>query len=86
MRDFLSPVHRGLVHLVTAAVLIRAVRAGQFVSGLSDQLPTAIHVLLGVGIFAGAVALSGSIRRSMMTSTPDRWQGGAEHARTATAS
>lgn len=55
-------------------------------AGSSDQLPTAIHVPLGVGIFGGVVALSGSIRRSMMTSTPDRWQGGAEHARTATPS
>ncbi|HSJ43778.1 MAG TPA: hypothetical protein VK923_03745 [Euzebyales bacterium] len=141
MRAFLSPLHRGLVHLVTLAVLVQAVLAGQFVSGLNDllgahgavggivelaglllfvvaiahriagersrvalwgtvglavalqvqaglgwapgALPTAIHVPLGVGIFAGAVALSGSIGRSLTTGTPDRWQGGAEHARTA---
>jgi hypothetical protein len=142
MRAFLSPVHRGLVHLVTAAVLIQAVLAGQFVSGLNDllgvhgalggvleltslvllvvaiahriagersrvalwgtvglavalqvqaglgwapgALPTAMHVPLGVAVFAGAVALSGSIGRSLTTATPGRWQGGAEHARTAT--
>lgn len=142
MRAFLSPVHRGLVHLVTLGVLTQAVLAGQFVSGVSDQLglhgavggvleltgvvvlvvsiahrlagersrvalwgsvalavalevqaalgwapgalPTAIHVPLGVCIFAGAAALSGSIGRTLTTSAPRRWQGGPEHTRTAT--
>lgn len=144
MRRLLSPIHRGLVHLVTLAVFVQAVLAGQFVSGLSDQLglhgavgglleltglvlllvaiahhiagersrgalwgsvalavtlqvqaglgwapgalPTAIHVPLGVGIFAGAVALSGSIGRSLTTPTREPWQGGADHTRTATSS
>lgn len=138
MRALLSRVHRGLVHLVTLAVLTQAVLAGQFISGVSDQLdahsavgglleltglalllvalahrvagersrvalwgsvalalalqlqaglgwapgalPTAIHVPLGVCIFAGAVALSGTIGRSLTPITRGRWQGGADHA------
>jgi hypothetical protein len=116
MRRPLRTIHVGLVLLVTAAVLVQAALAGQFVSGLSNALPahgavggvleliaplllvtaiahrlsgerapgvlsgsivlalavevqaglgwapgavpTAVHVPLGVAIFAGAVALS----------------------------
>jgi hypothetical protein len=144
MRALLSGVHRTLVHIVTMAVLVQAVLAGQFVSGVSDRLgthgaiggvleltgllllvvaiahriagersrialwgsvalalalqlqaglgwapgalPTAIHVPLGVCIFAGATALSGTIGRSLTTATAGRWQGGAEHTGTATRS
>jgi hypothetical protein len=49
-------------------------------------LPTAIHVPLGVCLFAGATALSGTIGRSLTTATAGRWQGGAEHTGTATRS
>jgi len=116
MRRALRIIHVGLVLLVTAAVLVQAALAGQFVSGMSNALPahgavggvlelvallllitaiahrfsgertpgvlsgsimlalavevqaglgwapgavpTAVHVPLGVAIFAGAVALS----------------------------
>lgn len=40
MRRALRIVHIGLVLLVTAAVLVQAALAGQFVSGLSNALPT----------------------------------------------
>lgn len=38
MRAIIRPVHRGLIHLITAGVLLQAVLAGQFISGASDQL------------------------------------------------
>jgi len=49
-------------------------------------LPTAIHVPLGVCIFAGATALRGTIGRSLTNPAPTRWQGGTEHTGTATRS
>lgn len=39
MRRTLRIVHVGLVLLITAAVLVQAALAGQFVSGLSNALP-----------------------------------------------
>lgn len=123
MRALASVLHRGLVYLITVAVFVQAVLAGQFVSGLSNatglhgavagvleglavllvvvaighwiagsrssvalfgslalafalecqailgwmpgQVPTAVHVPLGVCIFAGALGLSIVIGRSV---------------------
>lgn len=39
MRRALRMIHVGLVLLITAAVLVQAALAGQFVSGLSNALP-----------------------------------------------